>query len=76
MIKSREIRLKCDVRDKCTMWNKKKACKECEKDNTSKIVRNSINVQQEENEVGGIKRNEKINKKEKGMRSIGLKSKV
>ena len=45
MVNCRELRLKCDVCNECIMWNIKKVCSVCEKDNRSEIV---INCNDEE----------------------------
>ena len=40
MVNQGEMRIKCHVYNECMMWNIKKIYNICEKDDTSKIVRN------------------------------------
>ena len=37
MVNCRELRLKCEVCNKCAMWNENEVCNECEQDNRSEM---------------------------------------
>ena len=67
MSKPRELRIKCNVCNKCTMWNEAKSYNVCAKDNESKIVRNNKNVENEDNEAGEI--NNKVNNQQERKRN-------
>ena len=70
MVNYRELRLKCEVCEKCMIWNANKACNECEIDNRSAMVTNSNKKEQERNEVFGSKRGNTEKQKERNMNKV------
>ena len=67
MNKPRELRIKYNEYDKCTMWNEAKVCARCVKDNESKIAQNNNNVENEDNKAGEM--NSKANNQQKRKRN-------
>ena len=71
IVNCRELRLKCKVCNECAMWNANKACDECEKDNSSEMVTNSNNEEQEGNESCEGKSENATNHEERNRNKVG-----